>query len=45
MLATVLQIAGAALITLGIGVLFVPAGLIAGGIFAVLFGLALERRN
>lgn len=44
-MAAILQIAGASLITLGVGLMFVPAGLIIGGVFAVLFGLAIERRS
>ena len=44
-MATALQVTGAALVTLGVTILFVPAGLIVGGIFSILFGLALERRS
>jgi len=40
-----LQIAGAALISLGVGLIYLPIGIMALGVFAVLFGLALERRN
>lgn len=43
MLANVLQIAGIAAIAVGAGLIFVPAGIVAAGIGAVLFGLALER--
>lgn len=42
-LATLLQILGAAAITLGISLIFLPAGVIVGGIFSLLFGLAIER--
>lgn len=38
------QIGGAVLITIGAGLIYVPAGLIVGGIFAILIGLSLERR-
>ena len=31
--------------TLGVGLIFIPAGLIVGGLFVVAFGIALERRN
>lgn len=39
-----LQIGGAVLITVGAGLIYVPAGLVVGGIFAILIGLSLERR-
>lgn len=45
MLATGLQIAGIAVIALGVGFIFIPAGIIIAGIGALLFGLALERGN
>ena len=41
---TSLQIAGALAVTLGVGLMFLPAGLIIGGVFLVLFGLAAERK-
>jgi uncharacterized membrane protein len=41
---TSLQIAGALAVTLGVGLMFIPAGLIVGGVFLVLFGLAAERK-
>ena len=44
-MATILQIAGAALITVGVALVFLPAGLIVGGAGALLFGLAMERGN
>jgi hypothetical protein len=44
-LATVLQIAGAALVTIGVSVIFLPAGLIVGGIATLLFGLAMEQAS
>lgn len=40
---TILQISGATLICFGAGMLFLPAGIILAGAFAVLFGIALER--
>ena len=43
-MATSLQIAGALAVTLGVGLMFIPAGLIVGGLFLVLFGLAAERK-
>jgi hypothetical protein len=45
LLATVLQVSGACAICLGAGVIFLPGGIMLAGIFAVLFGLALERAN
>lgn len=44
-MATIIQVAGAATITLGVGLLSLPIALIIGGFFAVLFGLAVERRK
>jgi hypothetical protein len=41
---TSLQIAGAVAVTFGVALIFVPAGLIIGGLFLVLFGLAAERK-
>lgn len=43
MLAIVLQVAGATLISLGAGLVYPPAGVILAGLFAVGFGIALER--
>lgn len=42
---TILQIIGAVSITIGIGIIFPPAGIIVGGISFLLFGIALERSN
>ena len=41
---TILQVAGVAVIAIGIGLFNVPAGVIAAGIGVLLFGLALERK-
>lgn len=38
-----LQIGGAVLITVGAALLAIPAGLIVGGLFAILIGISLER--
>lgn len=43
-MSTILQAVGATVITIGVSLIFLPAGLITGGIFTVLFGLALERK-
>jgi hypothetical protein len=41
---TYLQIAGSVAVTIGVSLMFIPAGLIIGGVFLVLFGLAAERK-
>ena len=38
-----LQIGGAVLVTVGAGLISLPAGLIVGGVFAILIGISLER--
>ena len=38
------QVAGAIAVSIGVGLIFIPAGIIVGGLFAILFGIALERR-
>lgn len=42
-MSTTLQLTGSAAITIGAFLLSVPAGLIVGGCFAILIGLALGR--
>ena len=42
-MATVIQIIGAVLIVAGIALISLPASLIAAGLSAVFFGIALER--
>ena len=44
MLANSLQIGGAALVIVGAALMWLPAGFIVAGGFAILFGLSLERR-
>lgn len=44
-MATALQVAGAAAITIGIGIVWLPLGVITGGVFALMFGLAIERQK
>ena len=44
-MATALQVAGAAAIVFGLGIVSIPLAIIIGGIFAVLFGLAIERQK
>ena len=38
-----LQLGGAVLITVGAALLSIPAGLIVGGLFAILIGISMER--
>jgi len=42
-MATALQAIGATAIAIGAAVIYLPAGIIIGGIFTVAFGIALER--
>lgn len=44
MIASGLQIGGAVLVAVGLGLWFMPLGFIAAGAFALLFGLALENK-
>jgi hypothetical protein len=44
-MATALQVAGAAAIVVGLGLIWIPLGFIAGGVFALMFGLAIERQK
>jgi len=44
MLVNILQIGGAALVVAGVALMWIPAGLVVAGAFAILFGLSLERR-
>jgi hypothetical protein len=43
-MATILQIAGAVLVTAGIALFSIPVGLIFAGLSALAFGIALERK-
>jgi hypothetical protein len=45
MLANVLQITGAVIISAGVGLIYAPAGFIVFGALAVLFGVALEGKK
>lgn len=45
MLANVLQIVGAVIISVGVGLIYAPAGVITLGILAVFFGVALEFKK
>lgn len=43
MLSTALQIVGVVAVATGLALIYIPAGVIAAGVGAVLFGIALER--
>jgi hypothetical protein len=43
MIATLFQASGLALVAIGVGVVFPPAGLVIAGIGLFVFGLAIER--
>jgi hypothetical protein len=43
--ANVLQIIGAAAVSIGAGLVFIPAGIMLAGMFLLVFGVALERVN
>jgi hypothetical protein len=43
-LVVALQAIGAVTMSVGIGMVFIPAGIISIGLFAILFGIAIERR-
>lgn len=42
-MAMIAQVSGATAIAVGAGLIFPPAGLIIAGVFAILFGIAIER--
>lgn len=44
-LSNILQVAGALLITAGIAMFNIPVAVIVGGVFSLLFGVAMERNN
>jgi hypothetical protein len=44
MLANILQISGAVLISVGAAIVWLPAGIILAGVSAIIFGIALERK-
>lgn len=44
-MATALQVAGAAAVVFGLGLIWLPLAFIFGGVFSVLFGLAIERQK
>lgn len=42
-MAIIAQVLGATAIAVGAGLIYLPAGVIIAGVFAVLFGIAVER--
>jgi hypothetical protein len=44
-MAIILQIVGATILTIGVGTISIPAGIILSGVSLILFGLAYERRG
>ena len=43
-MASLIQIAGAILVSVGLGVIFLPAGMIMAGALAIVFGISLEKK-
>lgn len=44
-MANLIQISGAALIAIGVGLIFPPLGVVLAGVFALVFGIAMERSS
>jgi hypothetical protein len=44
MIATIAQLTGAALLSIGVGLIFPPAGIIIAGVLILLFGISLENK-
>ena len=42
-MASLIQILGATAISIGAGMIFLPAGIIAAGVFTIFIGISLER--
>ena len=43
-MASLIQIAGAILVSIGLGIIFLPAGIIMAGALAIVFGISLEKK-
>jgi len=43
MLANIIQVTGATVFSVGVGIIFPPAGLIVAGLLAMAFGISLEK--
>ncbi len=44
MLANILQVSGAVLISVGAALIWLPAGIVLAGVASIIFGIALERK-
>jgi hypothetical protein len=44
-IATIVQVAGSLALSVGVGLVFIPAGLVVAGALAVLFGIAMEKNS
>lgn len=44
-MAGIIQIVGAAITSIGVGLIYVPAGIVLAGILTVVFGVAMERNR
>jgi hypothetical protein len=44
MMASLIQIAGATLVSIGVGIVFPPAGIVMAGALAIVFGISLEKK-
>lgn len=42
-MATLIQVLGATTVSVGVGLIFAPLGIILAGVFALAFGIAMER--
>ena len=43
-MASLIQIIGAVLVSVGVGIVFLPAGMIIAGALAIVFGISLEKK-
>lgn len=44
MIANTVQIIGAVVVSVGVGLIFPPAGVIVAGVLAIVFGISLEKK-
>jgi hypothetical protein len=44
MMANTVQVIGAVGVSVGVGLIFLPAGVITAGLLAILFGISLEKK-
>jgi len=43
-MASLIQVVGAVLVSVGVGIVFLPAGIIIAGALAIVFGISLEKK-